>query len=154
MTDNTFSAVIKNQGVVAFSKAVADCGRCDGVTEHEFTKAVGDYADANRLPGESSAKAFARVFSANDETGLTLRKAHAVIKNTTLMPIMPVSVGATEATDVNDPEDALAQLQALAERLRASMPQLSKAQAFSKVYTDPNNAALAAAERQQNRPTA
>ncbi len=103
---------------------------------------------------KSSAKAFARVFSANDETGLTLRKAHAVIKNTTLMPIMPVSVGATEATDVNDPEDALAQLQALAERLRASMPQLSKAQAFSKVYTDPNNAALAAAERQQNRPTA
>ena len=42
----TFETVIKSQGVVAFSKAVAACGRCDGVTEHDFTAAVTDYAKA------------------------------------------------------------------------------------------------------------
>ena len=35
------------------------------------------------------------------------------------MTLTPTYVGATEATEVNDPEDALAQLEALAERLRA-----------------------------------
>ena len=155
MPDNTFSAVIKNHGVVAFSKAVADSGRCDGaVTEQEFTAAVTDYAKARALPGETPDAAFARVFTANDDVGLTLRKACAIIKNTTLMPIMPVSVGGDAATNVNDPEDALAQLQALAERMRASSPALSKAQAFAKVFQDPANAALAAAERRQNRPSA
>lgn len=150
----TFETVIKSQGVVAFSKAVAACGRCDGVTEHDFTAAVTDYAKAQALPGESSAKAFARVFAGDGDDALLLRKAHQIIKNGATMTLTPTYVGATEATAVNDPEDALAQLEALAERLRQSMPVLSKHQAFSKIYCDPANAELVKRERQQNRPAA
>ena len=157
MPDNTFSAVIKNHGVVAFSKAVVDCGRCDGaVTEQEFTAAVTDYAKAQARPGETPDAAFARVFTASDEVGLLLRKACAVIKGETLMTLQPTFVGGNDAVSVNNPTAALAQLRALAEKMRAANPQmhLSEAQAFSMVFTDPANRELAARERQENRPSA
>ena len=111
-----------------------------------------DYADAKRLPGEVSAKAFAASFLPTtmsawccarrirsqehdaDADHAGLRRRHRGNRR-------------------QRSEDALEQLQALAERLRASMPALSKAQAFGKVYSDPANAALAPRERRQNRPT-
>ncbi len=48
----------------------------------------------------------------------------------------------------------LDELNALAEQERRRNPGMSKALAFSKVYTDPANAALAQRERRQNRPRA
>ena len=149
---DTLQTLVKDYGIAAVAKGIVDKGHAATISEHKFTAAVTDYAKAQALPGESSAKAFSRIFAGDDDVGLVLRKAHQIVKAT--MTLTPTYVGATEATDVNDPTDALEQLQALAERLRASMPALSKAQAFAKVYSDPANAALALRERSQNRPVA
>lgn len=69
----------------------------------------------------------------------------------TLMPITPTSTGIADDT-ASDEEDALAQLDKLVERMRAAQPQLTKSQAFDRVYSNPANAALAMRERLQNRP--
>jgi hypothetical protein len=53
-----------------------------------------------------------------------------------MMPIRPLYVGGS-SVDVDSPEDALAQLEALVAQMRAASPELSKAQAFSRVYRDP-----------------
>ena len=65
-----------------------------------------------------------------------------------LMPIMPMQVGGAAAQDVNaNNGDAIRQLGKLADELRRSAPELTREQAFSRVYADPNNRALAEAER-------
>jgi hypothetical protein len=56
------------------------------------------------------------------------------------------------ATGRGEPLTALEELNALAAQMRKSDPKLSHAQAFRKVYEDPENAKLAAEERKQNRP--
>ena len=68
--------------------------------------------------------------------------------------LKPEFVGADEATrSANGTDDAAyEQLMALVAELRRSNPELSDAQAFARVYTDPNNHALAEAERRANRP--
>jgi hypothetical protein len=69
--------------------------------------------------------------------------------------VMPIYVGGDAALAVDDPKDALAQLQAPAEEQRARSPEMAKLshdQVFAKVYAA--NPALAAAERRQNRPRA
>jgi hypothetical protein len=43
-------------------------------------------------------------------------------------------------------------LKGMAAELRKSQPELSESQAFLKVYADPANKELAAAERRENRP--
>jgi hypothetical protein len=48
------------------------------ISEHELTKLISDNCPRN--PGESTAQAFSRAFTANDETGLRLRKAVAIAK--------------------------------------------------------------------------
>jgi hypothetical protein len=67
-----------------------------------------------------------------------------------MMPIRPLYVGGS-SVDVDSPEDALAQLEALVAQMRAASPELSKAQAFSRVYQDPANIGLVKRERQQAR---
>jgi hypothetical protein len=53
---------------------------------------------------------------------------------------------------LGDEKSALAALQRLAVETRKADPKLTREQAFSKVYTDPANARLAARERAENRP--
>lgn len=61
-----------------------------------------------------------------------------------------------EADDIDDAvsnnKRAYSVLMAKAEELRRRYPALSKAQAFSRVYLAPENAAIAKRERAQNRP--
>jgi hypothetical protein len=57
-----------------------------------------------------------------------------------------------EGQAIDDQTDALAQLQKLADEQRQRAPEFTKEQAFAKVYSDPDNAALVAKERRQNRP--
>jgi hypothetical protein len=52
----------------------------------------------------------------------------------------------------DDEDDALEELDELAAEERRRNPGMSKAVAFSKVYTDPANARLAQRELMQNRP--
>jgi hypothetical protein len=64
---------------------------------------------------------------------------------------MPVRVGGDDV-DVNDAEKAYTQLQRLADEQRRRSPELTRDQAFARVFSDPNNAALAA--RAHRRPVA
>jgi hypothetical protein len=67
---------------------------------------------------------------------------------------MPIYVGSDAELAVDDPEDALAQLQALAEEQHRRQPEMSLDKCFAKVFSDPANRNLGAAERRQNRPRA
>ena len=60
-------------------------------------------------------------------------------------PVDKQSGGGTSAYD---------ELVQKAEQLRAQNPSLTKEAAFSKVFSDPENSALAQAERAENRPSA
>jgi hypothetical protein len=67
--------------------------------------------------------------------------------------LQPRQVGGADARAVNNPKSALDGLQKLVDQQRAANPTLTEAGAFAQVYTDPKNAALAARERDENRPT-
>ena len=145
--------------VVEIAKCIVGKQDAYALSEHELTALIQKHADRNRLPGESSAAAFARVVSAGNDEGLALRKALDVTKTAGWLgsvSLTPTFVGGDAATAVNDPKSALSQLQAMAERLRAGNPhlKLTEAQAFAQVFGDPANRALAARERQENRPSA
>ena len=120
------------------------------ITEASFTKLA---TEAARLafPNDRPDKAFSKYFSAHQ----VVREAHQRIVKATI--IMPVFIGGQAAIDAadEDPSDALAQIEEIVRQQRARNPEMAKlspAAAFAKVYCDPANARLAAAERRQNRP--
>lgn len=129
---------------VSVAKCIVDENKSFSITEEQLFGEIQKYASANRLPGESAAQAFSRVFSADNDEGLAFRKAVAVCKGATLEPLM---VGGAAAQDVNDPKDALAQLNRLAEEQRRRSPELTLAQSFARVYSERPD--LASAERRQ-----
>jgi hypothetical protein len=103
---------LKNIDTVAeISKAIIKGSAA--CTEHEFTKMVQGHADLNRRSGESSASAFARIFT--DPGNVELRRAHALTKSVNAMDVTPVftEVGNTLVSD--DSAKAYRQLQELAE---------------------------------------
>ena len=129
--------------MLAISKYIADGNECQ-LTEVQFTKLATAAARVD-YPDDRPDEAFAKYFDANP----IVRRAYAAIKGLAL--IVPVSVGGDAATDVDDPADALAKLQALAEEQHRRQPEMSLDRCFSKIYTDPANGKLAAAERRQAR---
>jgi hypothetical protein len=132
-------------------KGIADTGSTS-LSEAELTAAITVYAK-HIHPNEKPDAAFAKVYAAQDEIGLAFRRATQIAKGMMQMPIMPVYVGGN-AVDVGGPEDALAQLEALVAQMRAASPEMAKLshdQVFAKVYSDPANRHLAAAERRQSR---
>jgi hypothetical protein len=56
-------------------------------SEAELTEHIMKYAGAHRLPGESQAAAFNRIFNAQDDEGLALRKAVQVAKRHAGFPL-------------------------------------------------------------------
>ena len=111
--------------------------------EAEYTKIVSDYA--KRLyPDLSREQAFTKVFTADDAESAAIRKFWLIAKQ-----------GASDdetTDDEHEGESALDELNELAAEERRRNPKLSKAQSFTKVFTDPANARLAQRERAQNRP--
>jgi hypothetical protein len=114
--------------------------------EAEYTRIVGDYA--KRLhPELTRERAFAKIFIEDSDEGRAIRKMWQVSKEGDLE-----SDGRDDAPTVEDDEDAMEELERLAEQQRRRENGMSKAAAFTKVYTDPANAKLAQRERMQNRP--
>ena len=112
--------------------------------EHEYTRIVGDYA--KRLyPELTRERAFVKVFTSDDAEGRAIRHFWQISKQA------PLDDEPVDDADEED-EDALAELETLAAEVRRRCPTLTKAQAFTKAYTDPANAKLAARERAQHRP--
>jgi hypothetical protein len=146
MTWETLQKFVKSDGdyMLAFSKSVVADGNRMNLSEHQFVELATMTAQVV-YPNDRPDKAFAKYFEAHE----VVRRAHRVVKGLALI----IPVVATD-DDVGDPKNALAALEDLVEAQRAAHPELSKAQLFAKVYTDPANARLAQAERRQNRPRA
>jgi len=68
--------------------------------------------------------------------------------------LTPRLTGGAAARAVDNPKSALDELQALVDQQRAVNPALSESQAWQRVYEHPDNQALAARERAENRPVA
>jgi hypothetical protein len=134
-------SVVKNYGLISVAKSMAAENSSFGLSEHEFTALISDYAKTNKRAGESDGAAFEREFTSNE----TLRKAYAVVKNAPLMDLQPTFVSGGDAFDTNpDGSKAMEQLRTMSEELRARSPFLSVSQAFARVFEDPANAGLAA----------
>jgi hypothetical protein len=58
-----------------------------GPSERELFEHIQKYASDHRRPGESAASAFNRVFNAQDDDGLALRKAVQVAKRANGFPV-------------------------------------------------------------------
>jgi hypothetical protein len=146
------SAIAKQYGIAAIAKKVVDDGP-GGISEHEMTKLITEAAQ-RAWPGLTPAAAFAKIFCGDE----LLRRAVNACKTFDVQPpqllVAPAVVGGEAAEDVDNATDALAALERLATALRRQYPELTREKAFAKVYTDPANRALAAAERRQNRPVA
>ena len=140
-------------GVARIAKMIVMENDAHGLSEHELTKMADDEAQKTRQSGERPASAFARFYEAPEN--LELRKAFQIAKNTPapLMSIEPVQVGGQDALDVNDAKKAYDQLTALAEEQRRRSPELSSAQAFARVFEDPQYADLANAAHRRPTPT-
>jgi uncharacterized protein YfcZ (UPF0381/DUF406 family) len=160
MKSQLMSDVVKRYGITAFCKSVEQGDVV--VSEHELTKLIDEQANRENT-------SFVKVFEAQDERGIVLRKAimaardaQFLSKTATAASLQPVSLkprvsgfsGKPAQQNVNDPKTALSQLAELVAAMRAANPDLTEAQAFATVYVDPANADLAARERAENRPTA
>jgi hypothetical protein len=145
--------VVKRYGIVSLAKSMVQDEKSYGLDEFEFTRLATEHAQ-RAYPNMNADAAFAKVFSDNGADGVMLRKAHALTKSP--FDLEPVYVGGPDATHdaVNSTEssEAYAQLQDMAEKLRASSPWLSGAQAFERVFTAKENAALA--QKAHRRPAA
>jgi hypothetical protein len=110
-----------------------------------------------------------KLFEAQDERGIVLRKAIAVARDaqfvsrtSTLskaaagMPgratLQPRVTGVRAARAVDNPKSALEELQSLVDAQRAANPALSESMAWQRVYEHPDNVQLAQREREENRP--
>ena len=62
-------------------------GDVDPPTEHQLTREIQKLANAKKLPGESSAAAFTRLYTAQDDDGLVLRKAVQLAKRANGFPV-------------------------------------------------------------------
>jgi len=139
-----------------------------GLTESEFCGLI-EKAARKQFPNLSTAQAFSKVFTASTEEGKALRLACETLKRLAFaavaeqprgnydeqyskrmaeevrkLPItvslQPLQVGGKDV-NVNDPSEAIAQLQRLGE---VRWPDLTREQQFSRAFSDPANRELAA----------
>jgi hypothetical protein len=154
---------LKSLDVVQICKTMSSEGSAFGLSEHDLVDLISKHA-------ERTGTTFAKLFTAQDEQGVTLRKAidvckheqwasrTATVSKAAGMPgcatLAPRVSGGRAARAVDNPKTALAQLQELVDAQRAANPALSESAAWLSVYTDPRNRKLAERERMENRPVA
>ena len=154
---DTIEKMVSDRGIVAVAKTISERGINRSVDEATFTSLVSEYAQ-RLYPTLRRDQAFSKLFSADTEEAATIRKAHAVVKNSPMMKSYPIAFGDSPAVAgdnaavVGDDSSALAELTRRAEK--SKRPGESFAAAFARTYSDPSNRDLAAAERVENRPSA
>jgi hypothetical protein len=119
------------ESIKTICKCIGDSGQ-SWLSEQELTEKIFDHAQLSRRDGESPHQAFARVFGGNTPEGLAFRKAVAVAK---ALP-GPEQVGGRDATDVNDPEKALAQLRDMVAELRRHAHHLTESQLWDRAIKE------------------
>jgi hypothetical protein len=142
-------ALAKRQGVASIAKVILEDPDkyAKALSEKEFVDMLMTEAIAYQKTGESLDQAFSKLFQAQTDDGLLLRKAHAAIKQANFPGVTVESTVSKNASSAYD------QLVEKAEKLRRLEPGLSSDQAFAKVFTDPRNINLAEQERRENRPS-
>lgn len=145
---DSFEKMVKDRGIVAIAKAMVDEQRAYGIDETRFTQLATEHAQ-RLYPDKMPDAAFAKLFSDTGPDGVVLRKAHALTKGVyDHANLTPTMVGGPDqmhaAVSDTEQSEAYAKLQDMAERMRATSPWLSAAQAFAAVFQEPKNAKLAA----------
>src|SRR5262249_13252548 len=110
--------IAKRYGIGAIAKSIVEDDHAYSITEHELTDLVIECAKRDH-PGLSDAQAFTKVFTAQDEGGIILRKAFNVVKST------------SHAADVDDSAEAYRELEAIGKR---DYPGLSSHEQFAKAF--------------------
>ena len=72
--------IAKRYGIGAIAKSIVEDDHGYSIDEHELTSLVVECAKRDN-PNLTDAQAFARVYSAQDEGGIMLRKAFNVVKS-------------------------------------------------------------------------
>ncbi len=120
--------------------------------EHEFTRIITVFAK-KQYPELTPERAFSKVFTGDNAVSQAIRTLHGVAKSAPLRKTDETwDADADERED--DEADPLQLLEQLADALRRKRPELSKAHAFTAIYTDPQYAPLAKRERARYRPRA
>jgi hypothetical protein len=126
-------AIGKAGGAVAMAKILNADNDAHGISTGEYTEIV--TLDAQRIyPNDRPNAAFSKLFSDPGPDGVELRKGYNVVK----------AAAMNEANDDTESDKAYDELMVKAAELRKTQPTLTEAQAFSKVFTNPANAGLAA----------
>ena len=135
-----------NDTLLAIAKRVWR-GECEPVfSKTDFYTEITKRAETARRVGESFSQAFAR-YVTEEPDGKMLYCAY---KRAGGPPPRPEPRPAPERRTV-EPGQACKKLMRLADAERAAHPELRQAQAFAKVYEDPRNGELVAAERAERR---
>lgn len=135
-TDPAFVALKKQNDDLAAAAALTD-----------YRKRAADLG-IGEAHGEVLMKAYAGDKASVDKLAELLKAATAQAKAAGLFSEFGSSSGTA-----NGDTSAYGQLQAKAAELRKKHPELTEAQAFAKVYSDPANVTIAKAERAENRPS-
>jgi hypothetical protein len=123
------------------------------ISEHEFSSYVMEHA-RKKYPADAPAVAFTKVYEERSDEGAAIRAARQQIKQrqfaTECHKRLPFEVN-TEPRESDSADGALGQLRAMATEQRKLAPYMSTAEAFRRVYENPDNAELVRAEREQRR---
>lgn len=154
--DKHLEVILKSEAAMhALCKRITETGGSN-FSHPEFDDYLARYAK-NQHPSLSVGSAIAKVLS--EETPIA--KAYQTVHHASYPDAVTKATAADDDEDDGEDDgddengdDALEELNELAEQERRRDPKLSKAQAFTKIYADPENARLAQRERRQNRPRA
>lgn len=144
--ERALSKETKPMDLVNIAKRVEQVGPAalEGFSKADFYQAIAKRAETERNPGETSAQAFARIATTDDD-GRALFKAHRLAAGVDFAGAKP------QRRDLPPSSPALQQLDALAAAERRKNAALSREQAFAKCYTDPANRDLVQAYKRERR---
>jgi hypothetical protein len=117
-----FSDVVKSHGIALFKHMVSE-GTSFGLSEEDVVKLATEHAQRAH-PGDRGDVAFAKMFSATDEAGATLRAAVEVAKNASLQD-------AVTAELEKDSREAMEELTKIG---KARWPNLNPSQRFARAF--------------------
>jgi hypothetical protein len=126
--EQKLSDLVKRAGITAVAAQIVKADSAFSIDEHTLTQLTIEHAKREH-PQLTAAQAFAKVFSAQDEGGVILRKAFNVVKAATFTPIV-VDGNADNPDDAREASQALSRL---VEEQRARAPWMTAEQLYEEV---------------------
>jgi hypothetical protein len=140
---DSLTKIIKDVGPIGVAEQILAAGHAFGIGEAAYVDAASRYAsELYGLPGD---RAFAKL---RQSDGRVVR-ACSVLKAAEFRSYVPLRASAAKSDHAPSAGSAYVELQAKAAEYRKTHSDLSEAQAFAKVFSDPANAELAMRERRE-----